>query len=95
MQKFQTQSNLRVFQQSYSSTGLLQIQLPETPNKITICLQKSVPVLIKGNGQYCQQIKGSISLFALRKHALDILCISILWLLITLMIATSGEKEKS
>lgn len=54
MQKFQTQSNLRVFQQSYSSTGLLQIQLPETPNKITICLQKSVPVLIKGNGQYCQ-----------------------------------------
>lgn len=48
MRKFQTQSNLRVFQQSYFSyTWLLQIKLPETPNKITICLQKSVPLLIK------------------------------------------------
>lgn len=44
MQKFQTQFNSRILH-----TGLLQIYLPETPNKITICLQKSVPLLIKGH----------------------------------------------
>ena len=49
MQKFQTQSNLRVFQQSYSSYGVATnlVARNEMPNEITICLQKSVPVLIK------------------------------------------------